>query len=332
LADVNEPASQPLADQPIRVAVLDDYQCVALQYGPWDDLGPDVTVTCFADHLDDPDALVERLAPFEVVVAMRERTPFPASVLGQLSNLRLLVTTGMRNASIDMAAARDLGIVVSGTAGTDPATAEMTWALILGQARHIAEEDHSIRQGGWQTTVGTDLHGATLGVIGLGKLGAQVSRVGQAFGMRVIAWSQNLTAERAAEIGVVAVTKEELFATADIITIHLVLSERSLGLVGAADFARMKPTAFLVNTSRGPIVDEAALVEALRAGTIGGAAIDVYSVEPLPADHPYRDTPNLLLSPHLGYVTKGTYEIFFTEAVADIVAFRSGEPVRVLNP
>jgi phosphoglycerate dehydrogenase-like enzyme len=332
LAAVNVPAASPPSDQPIRVAVLDDYQQVALGYGPWEDLGADVEVTCFADHIDDPDELVKRLAPFDVVVAMRERTAFPAAVLGQLSKLRLLVTTGMRNASIDMAAARDLGIVVSGTAGTDSPTAEMTWALILGLSRHIAEEADSIRQGGWQTTVGTDLHGATLGVVGLGKLGAQVAKIGQAFGMRVIAWSQNLQAERAAEVGVEKVTKDELFATADIVTIHLVLSERSLGLVGAPELARMKPTAFLVNTSRGPIVDEAAMIEALSAGSIGGAAIDVYSVEPLPADHPYRDTPRILLSPHLGYVTHGTYQVFFSEAVADIAAFREGTPVRILNP
>jgi phosphoglycerate dehydrogenase-like enzyme len=314
----------------LRVAVLDDYQKVAPSFGPWDDL--DAEVTFFSDHLGDPDALVERLAPFEVIVAMRERTAFPAPVLERLSALRLLVTTGMGNASIDLGAAHDLGIVVSGTAGTGEPTAEMTWALILGLARHIAEEDREIRQGRWQTTVGTDLHGATLGVIGLGRLGSQVAAVGQAFGMRVVAWSQHLQAATAAKVGVEAVSKEELFATADIVTVHLVLSDRSRGLVSAEDLARMKPTAYLVNTSRGPIVDEAALIEVLRAERIAGAALDVFSVEPLPLDHPYRSTPRTLLSPHLGYVTEGTYRIFFREAVADIAAFAAGSPVRVLNP
>lgn len=332
MSAMNPPAeSQPTDGTPVRVAILDDYQGVALDYGSWDELGRTVEVTCFSDHLSDEEALVERLAPFPVVVAMRERTPFPASVLKRLPSLRLLVTTGARNASIDVAAAKDLGIVVSGTRGVDEGTAEMTWALILGLARHVAEEERAIRQGRWQTTVGTDLHGATLGVVGLGRLGRQVAKIGQAFGMRVVAWSQNLQADIATAIGVEPVSKEELFSTADIVTIHLVLSERSRGLVAAEDLARMKPTAFLVNTSRGPIVDEDALVAALSAGRLAGAGIDVYSVEPLPADHPYLSTPGMLLSPHVGYVTRNTYRVFFTDVVADIAAYLAGSPVRVIG-
>jgi phosphoglycerate dehydrogenase-like enzyme len=313
------------------VAVLDDYQGAALSFGPWDRLEGTAEVTCFADHLSDEDALVERLTPFPVIVAMRERTAFPASVLERLPALRLLVTTGMGNRSIDLAAAGRLGVVVSGTAGLNSPTAEMTWALILGLVRHVAEEDRSIREGRWQTTVGTDLDGATLGVVGLGRLGSQVASIGKAFGMRVIAWSQNLQPGRAAEVGVEAVSKEELFSTADVVTVHLVLSERSQGLVSAADLARMKPTSYLVNTSRGPIVDELALAGVLAEGGIAGAGIDVFSVEPLPADHPLRTAPRTLLSPHLGYVTENTYRVFFEDVVADIAGFAAGSPQRVLG-
>jgi phosphoglycerate dehydrogenase-like enzyme len=314
----------------MRVAILDDYQGVALGAAEWEALGDDVEVRAFGDHLPDDDAVVARLEPFDVVVAMRERTPFTRERLQRLPNLRLLVTTGMANAAIDVDAARQLGITVSGTGGVTAATAELTWALILALARHVPAEDRSMRAGGWQTTVGVDLAGRTLGVAGLGRQGAPVARIGQAFGMRVIAWSQHLTAERAAEHGVEAVERDVLLREADVVTIHLKLSERTRGLIGADELARMKPTALLVNTSRGPIVDEDALVAALHAGAIGGAGLDVYAVEPLPAEHPLRAAPNTVLTPHVGYVTEATYAVFYREAVEDVAAWRRGDPVRVL--
>ncbi|MGZ6734661.1 MAG: D-2-hydroxyacid dehydrogenase family protein, partial [Nocardioides sp.] len=275
--------------------------------------------------------LVDRLAPFDVVVAMRERTPFPRAVLERLPNLRLLVTTGMRNKSIDVAAALERGIVVSGTGSQATATAELTWGLILAVLRHIPEEDAAVRAGGWQHTIGGDLAGARLGVVGLGRLGSQVAKVGQAFGMDVVAWSQNLTDERAAEHGVRRVEREELFATADVVTVHLLWSRRTRGLIGAADLALMKPTSIFINTSRGPIVQEQALIAALWHGSIAGAGIDVYDREPLPPDHPLRTLPRTVLTPHLGYVTRGTYEVFYREAVEDIAAWLSGAPIRMLG-
>ena len=314
----------------MRVAILDDYQGVALGAAPWDDLGAD-EVVAFDDHLADDDALVERLAPFDVVVAMRERTPFGRARLERLPALRLLVTTGMRNASIDMAAAADLGIVVTGTGGVSAATAELTWALILALARHLPTEDRSMREDGWQRTVGIDLAGRTLGVIGLGRQGAPVARIGGAFGMRVLAWSRHLTPDRAAEHGAEAVARDELLAEADVVTVHLPLGAGTRGLIGAAELARMKSTALLVNTSRGPIVDEDALLAALHDGTIAGAALDVFDVEPLPAGHPLRSAPNTILTPHIGYVTEATYGVFYREAAEDIAAWQRGEPVRVLQ-
>jgi phosphoglycerate dehydrogenase-like enzyme len=316
---------------PIKVAVLDDYQDVARHYGPWDDLGDAVDVTVFTDHVLDEESLVDRLAGFSVVVAMRERTAFPRRVLQRLSDLRLLVTTGMGNAAIDLAAARDHGVVVSGTGGLGPPTAELTWALILGLARHIVTEDHSIRGGGWQRAVGTDLAGATLGVVGLGRLGSRVAEIGLAFGMDVIAWSQNLQSATAETRGVRAVTKEELFRTADVVTVHLVLSERTRGLITRDDLGLLKPTSFIVNTSRGPIIDEGALLEALSRGQLAGAGLDVFDVEPLPQDHPLRSAPRTLLTPHIGYVTDGNYQVFYREIVEDIAAFLAGQPVRVLT-
>jgi phosphoglycerate dehydrogenase-like enzyme len=313
-----------------RVAILDDYQRVALSVGPWESLGDAVAVTAFDDHVADDDALIERLAPFEIVVAMRERTPFPRARLERLPGLKLLVTTGRANASIDMEAARELGIVVAGTGSLVTPTAELTWALILALCRNVVVEDAALRAGGWQHTIGPDLAGRTLGVLGLGRLGSRVATIAQAFEMDVIAWSQNLQAERAASLGVEAVGKKELFARADVLTIHLKLSERSRGLVGAAELGVMKPTAYLVNTSRGPIVDEAALLEALHAGTIAGAGLDVYDVEPLPADHPLRSAPRTVLTPHLGYVTTGNYELFFREVVDGIAGSLRGEPVNVI--
>jgi phosphoglycerate dehydrogenase-like enzyme len=312
----------------MRAAVLDDYQGVARQFADWEG----IELTVFQDHLSDEDAVAERLAPFEIVVAMRERTPFPRSLLERLPNLQLLVTTGARNASIDLKATKDRGVTVCGTGYVSPHTAELTWGLILAVARHIPEEDANVRAGRWQTTIGADLAGRTLGVLGLGRLGRRVARVAQAFEMDVIAWSQNLTAERAAEAGAELVAKDDLFRRADILSVHVVLSDRSRGLVGARELALMKPTAYLVNTSRGPIVDEAALLEALHAGRIAGAGLDVFSTEPLPADHPLRTAPRTVVTPHIGYVTAGTYETFYRDAVEDIVRWRAGDPVRVIAP
>ena len=317
---------------PVRVALLDDYQGVALAMADWAALGPRAAVEAFRDHVRDEAALLRRLAPFEAVVAMRERTPFPERILAGLPRLRLLVTTGMGNASIDIDAATRLGIVVCGTEGLAPPTVELTWALILAAVRRIPQEDRATRGGRWQTSLGAGLHGKTLGVIGLGRLGSQVAAIGRAFGMRLVGWSQNLTAARAAECGAERVTKEELLAQSDVVTIHLRLSARTRGLIGAADLRRMKPTAYLVNTSRGPIVDETALVEMLRAGTIAGAAIDVFDEEPLPPGHPFLSLDNLVLSPHLGYVTRENYEIFYRDAAADVAAFLRGAPERALNP
>jgi phosphoglycerate dehydrogenase-like enzyme len=312
-----------------RIAVLDDYQQVAQRLGDWSALPAEVSF--FHDHLDDQDALVERLAPFAIIGAMRERTPFPKALLERLPELRLLVTTGARNASIDVAAAKSLGITVCGTGGSGHPTAELAMALMLALARQLPGETASVRQGGWQVGLGRDLRGATLGLVGLGKLGRQVAALGQAFGMTAIAWSQNLTTEGAAEVGVERVAKEELFARADFISVHVQLSPRTVGLIGAADLALMKPDAYLVNTSRGPIVDVGALVAALQSRRIAGAALDVFEHEPLPADDPLRHLPNLLLTPHIGYVTRETYAIFYREMVEVIAAFLAGTPRGVLG-
>jgi phosphoglycerate dehydrogenase-like enzyme len=314
-----------------RIAVLDDYQSAAAGFADWSLVPGPVDVVEFADHLADEDALVDRLTPFEVVVAMRERTPFPRILLERLPHLRLLVTTGRRNASIDVAAAAERGITVCGTGSHAAGPVELTWALILAVARQVPLEDASVRAGGWQETVGTDLAGATLGVLGLGRLGERVARIGQAFDMDVVAWSQNLTGQRAAEVGVRLVGRDELFATADVLTVHLLLSDRTRGLVGRDELERMKPSAILVNTSRGPIVDEAALLDALNSSRIAGAGLDVFDTEPLAPDHPLRSAPRTVLTPHLGYVTEKTYEIFFREAVEDVAAFLAGSPIRVLT-
>jgi phosphoglycerate dehydrogenase-like enzyme len=315
-----------------RIAVLDDYQSVAADFCDWSKVAGPVDVTTFSDTLPGADALAERLQPFDVVVAMRERTAFPRSLLERLPALKLLVTTGMRNKAIDLAAAKDNGITVCGTGTSGTSTAELTWGLILAVLRHIPQEDAAIRAGGWQQTIGGDLAGARLGVIGLGRLGTQVARVGQAFGMDVVAWSQNLTDERAAEHGVRRVDREELFATADVVTLHLLWSKRTRGLIGAEDFALMKHTAVFINTSRGPIVQTEALVDALRNGTIAGAGLDVYDEEPLPVDSPLRHLPRTVLTPHLGYVTRNTYEVFYGEAVEDVAAWVAGAPIRVIEP
>ncbi|MER7015816.1 D-2-hydroxyacid dehydrogenase family protein [Saccharopolyspora sp. NPDC000359] len=317
-----------------RVAVLDDYQGVARDYADWDSLPAQVEF--FHEHIADRDELVRRLSPFAVIAAMRERTAFPREVLAALPNLELLVTTGMRNASIDMAAARELGIVVSGTggAGADRSwapTAELTWGLIFALLRQIPAEDRSIREGGWQRGIGVEVVGRTLGVLGLGRLGTQVAQVGRVFGMDVIAWSQNLTDEAAAAAGARRVSKDELFAESDVLTIHTVLSKRTRGLVGAAELALMRPTAYLINTSRGPVVDEAALRSALHEGRLAGAGIDVFDQEPLSADNPWRSTPRTVLTPHLGYVTEDVYRTFYTDTVESIAAHLQGAPIRVLN-
>jgi phosphoglycerate dehydrogenase-like enzyme len=316
-----------------RIAVLDDYQYVATTFADWSQLPEPVEVVEFSAHIADEDKLVARLQPFDVVIAMRERTPFPRRVLERLPSLRLLVTTGMRNPSIDLAAAGELGITVCGTGAHPSGTAELTWALILAVARHLPQEDASVRAGGWQQSVGTDLAGSRLGVIGLGRLGSRVAQVGLAFGMDVVAWSQNLTDERAASAGVRRASGlHELLEGADVVTIHVQLSDRTRGLLGAAEFARMKPTAILVNTSRGPIVEEVALVQALREGTIAGAGLDVFDTEPLPKHHPLRELRRAVLTPHLGYVTEATYEVFYREAVEDVAAWLAGTPLRVLTP
>jgi phosphoglycerate dehydrogenase-like enzyme len=311
----------------MRIAVLDDYQRVAHRFADWSRLG-EHELTFFHEPIDDPGATLE---PFEIVCAMRERTAFPAELFDRLANLQLLVTTGRWNASIYIDAAGAHGVTVCGTDVPGASTAELTWGLILALARHVPLEDRNVGEGGWQTTVGLDLAGRTLGIVGLGRLGSIVARYGAAFGMRLVAWSQNLTAERAADWGAELVTKDELFTSADVVTIHLILSGRTRGLVGEREFGLMKPTAYLVNTSRGPIVDEAALLAALEAGTIAGAGIDVYDCEPLPAGHPLRHAPNTVLTPHIGYVTEDTYRVFYKQTLEDVEAWLAGEPVRVLS-
>ncbi|MFD3455020.1 D-2-hydroxyacid dehydrogenase family protein [Streptomyces sp. NPDC058691] len=313
----------------MRIAVLDDYQRAAHRFADWSALGAEVVFR--QDHLATTDALVAALDGFDVVVAMRERTPFTAERFAALPALRLLVTTGMANASIDLEAAGRHGVTVCGTDSPAHATAELTWGLILSLTRHIHQEAAGMRRGEWQHSIGGDLAGRTLGIVGLGRLGARVAAIGTAFGMRVLAWSAHLDPARAAGHGAVAVGKEELFSASDVVTVHYKLSERSTGLVGAAELALMKPTALLVNTSRGPLVDTPALVAALRGGRIAGAALDVYDTEPLPPRDELRTLPNTLLTPHLGYVTEATYDVFYRQAVEDIAAFRDGTPLRVLT-
>ena len=313
----------------MRIVVLDDFQEVAATFADWS--GLDAEVEFISRPIVDDDDLVKVLHGAEVVVAMRERTAFTAGRLERLPDLRLLVTTGRVNASIDVEAARSQGIVVCGTESTTSATPELTWGLILSVLRSIPAEDAAVRGGGWQSTVGGDLDGHRLGVVGLGRLGTKVARVGAAFGMEVVAWSQNLDAERADGLGVRAVSKDELFSTADVVTIHYKLSERSRGLVGAAELEAMKPGSILVNTSRAGLVDTDALITVLEAGGIRGAGLDVHDEEPLPVDHRLRSTPRTVLTPHLGYVTEDTYRIFFTQAVEDIAAWISGEPIRVIG-
>jgi phosphoglycerate dehydrogenase-like enzyme len=310
--------------EPVRVAILDDYQGVALRMADWSPLEGRADIAVFRDHLGDADALVERLAPFDVVCVMRERTPLTREILERLPRLRLIASTGAMNASIDLQAARERGITVAHTGYTSHGAIELTWALILAAVRRIPDEATSFRLGGWQVAVGGDLQRRTIGMLGLGRIGSAGARIAAAFGMHVIAWSPNLTQERAEAAGARLVTKDELFAQADIVSVHMVLGKSSRGIVGAAELALMKPTAWLVNTSRGPLVDEAALIEVLDHQRIAGVALDVFAVEPLPADHPFRTLPNVVATSHVGFVTQETYEIFYGDTVKNIVAWLDG--------
>ncbi|WP_392897159.1 D-2-hydroxyacid dehydrogenase family protein [Streptomyces sp. LN699] len=317
----------------LRCAVLDDHQDVAAASADWSTIADRVEVVTYRDHLDDEDRLAARLADFDIVVTLRERVPFPVSLLDRLPRLALLVASGMRHSVIDHAAAARNGVTVCGTGSSSTPPVEPTWALLLALARGIVPENTALRTGGpWQQTLGADLHGRRLGLLGLGKIGGRVARIGLAFGMEVTAWSRNLTRERADEVGVtLAGARRELLAESDFVSVHLALGDRTRGLIGAPELALMRPSAYLVNTSRAAIVDQDALIEALREGRIAGAGLDVFDIEPLPRDHPVRTTPNLLATPHLGYVTRDNYATYYGEAVEDIRAYLDGAPVRVLR-
>jgi phosphoglycerate dehydrogenase-like enzyme len=316
----------------VRCAILDDYQNVALKIGDWSKIKGDVDFKVFNAHLGGPDKVIAALQDFAIVIAMRERTGFPRQVIEALPNLKLLITTGARNASIDVETAKARGITVCGTGSFGSPTSGIAIGLMLELTRHIGYENARLHAGApWQTTIGPDLEGMTLGVLGLGKLGTRTANIAKAFGMKVIAWSQNLTPEKCAEVGVGYVSKDDLFRQADFITIHVVLSPRSCGLVGAREFGLMKPAAFIINTSRGPIIDEAAMLAALREKKIAGAGLDVFDVEPLPVDHPLRKMDNVVLTPHLGYVSEQNYRHYFAGVVEDIRGFLDGKPVRVMS-
>jgi phosphoglycerate dehydrogenase-like enzyme len=306
---------------PVNIAVLDDYQGVALSLADWSTVKSRASVTVYNDHLTDADAIVERLLPYDVVCVMRERTPLRRQTIERLPNLKLIASTAGRNASIDMGAAAERGITVAHTSYSSTPTIELTWALILAGARHLVSENASLRAGGWQRSVGEDMAEKTLGIIGLGNIGSQVAKVAHAFGMKVIAWSQNLTADTAAAAAAQLVSKETLLRESDVITIHLVLSGRTTGLIGVPELKLMKPGARLINTSRGPIIVESALIDALTHGQIAGAAIDVFDTEPLPPNHPYRRIENILATPHIGYVSRGLYQRFYRDTVANILAW-----------
>jgi phosphoglycerate dehydrogenase-like enzyme len=315
----------------VQIAVIDDWQDVARDVVDWSVLDSLGEVTFEHDYPADNATLAERLGRYQVICVMRERTRFDEDLLKRLPNLELLVTGGMRNAALDMQAAAKLGIKVCGTDSYKHAAPELTWALIMTATRNLVSEANSLRAGHWQQGLGGDLHGKTLGILGLGSIGQRVAQFGQVFGMKVIAWSENLTAERAEQAGVTYVSKQQLFEQADVLSVHLVLSERSRGLVDAQALGWMKPTALLVNTARGPIVDEAALIKALQKQHIAGAALDVFEQEPLPAMHPFRTLDNVLATPHVGYVSRQNYEQFFSQMIEDIQAWAAGEPVRLLN-
>ncbi|WP_417843755.1 D-2-hydroxyacid dehydrogenase family protein [Thalassospira sp.] len=315
----------------MKIAILDDYQNLALQSADWSELQKQAEITVFHDTITNEDDLVARLSPFDVLCIMRERTPLPGSLLDRLSNLKLIVTTGKRNDAIDIEGATRNGITVCGTESPSTATPELTFALILGLARGIVPENASMQHGGWQIGLGQDLAGSTLGIIGLGRLGGKVAQIAKAFDMNVMAWSENLTAERCAELGVQKAGKDELLAKSDFITIHQRLSDRTVNLISQVDFEKMKPSAFLVNTSRGPIINVNDLLDATNKGLIAGAGIDVYDQEPLPADHPLRKSDRLLLTPHLGYVTRETWKIFYGQTVDAILAWMDKAPIRVIT-
>ncbi|MEU1562373.1 D-2-hydroxyacid dehydrogenase family protein [Streptomyces mirabilis] len=316
-----------------RCAVLDDFQNVASACADWSTLSDRVEVVSFAEHFATEDELAAALADFDFVVTLRERVAFPESLLNRLPRLKLLIASGMRNSVIDYAAAKAGGVTVCGTQSSSTPPVELTWALLLGLARGIVQENNALRDGGpWQSTVGADLHSRTLGLLGLGKIGSRVAQVGLAFGMEVTAWSRHLTKERADEVGVeLASSKEELLASSDFISVHLALSDRTRGLLGAAELALLKPTAYLINTSRSAIVDQDALLAALHEGRIAGAGVDVFDVEPLPGNHPMRTAPRLLATPHLGYVSRANYARYYGQALEDIQAYLDGDPVRVLG-
>jgi phosphoglycerate dehydrogenase-like enzyme len=315
-----------------RLGVLDDYQGVTLSMGPWDRLPPGLPIEVFRDTITDREALVRRLAPFDALLIMRERTPFPRALVERLPNLRLLITTAARNRAVDVEACAERGITVCGTPSVAHPTVDLTWGLILSLLRRIPEQERALREGRWQVALGTTLEGKTLGVVGLGNLGSRVAKVGAAFGMRVIAWSQNLTSERAAAAGATAVDKPTLLRESDVVTLHLVLSDRSRGTIGAAELAQMKRSAVVVNTSRGPLIDQAALIAALQEGRIAGAGLDVFDEEPLPAGHPILSARNTVLTPHLGYVTEENYRAYFAGAVEAILGYLAGNPVREIRP
>lgn len=317
----------------LRCAVLDDFQNAATEVADWSPLADDVEVVPFTTHFPDEDTLAAALADFDIVVTLRERVPFPASLFARLPRLKLLIASGMRNSVIDYAAAEAHDVTVCGTASSSTPPVELTWALLLGLARGIVEESNSLRSGGpWQSTVGADLHGRRLGLLGLGKIGSRVAQVGLAFGMHVSAWSQNLTKEYADEVGVhLAASKDELLAESDFASVHLALSDRTRGLLGAPELALLQPTAYLINTSRAAIVDQDALLTALHEGRIAGAGVDVFDIEPLPADHPMRTAPRLLATPHLGYVSRANYATYYGQAVENIQAYLAGSPVRRLS-
>ena len=315
----------------MRLAILDDYEDAALRMADWGSLGDRVRIDVYRDHLTKGDELADRLSPYDILVIMRERTPFPRRLIEQLPNLKLLVTTSAKNRSIDLAACHERGIVVCGTESSRNAPAELAWALILSLLRRIPQHDRALRRGLWGDGIGSGIEGKVLGVLGLGKTGKPVARVGLAFGMKVVAWSQNLKAEQASAAGAVRAEKDELFQAADIITIHLVLSERTRGLIGAHEIGLMKPSAYLINTSRGPIVQEKALIDALTANRIAGAGLDVFDTEPLPRDHPFLSLPNTVLTPHVGYVIEESFRTYFTQAKEDVDAWIAGRPIRVLE-
>ncbi|PKQ90370.1 hydroxyacid dehydrogenase [Paenibacillus sp. BGI2013] len=316
----------------LRCAILDDYQNVALTSADWGPFVDQVEIQTFNNYMGSEEKVIQELQDFDIVVLMRERTPFPEKVISQLPKLKLLITSGMRNASIDLKAAEKNGIIVCGTEGSSNPPTELTWALILGLSRQLVTENNALRSNrNWQSTVGLDLHGRTLGLLGLGKIGTRMAEIAQAFGMNVMAWSENLTQEKAEKHGVIwSETKEQLLAQSDIVSIHLVLSDRTRNLIGQAEFQQMKSSALLINTSRAGIVDQEAMVEALQSGVIAGAGLDVYEQEPLPVNHVMRTLPNVLATPHLGYVTRGNYEIYYNHTIENIAMFLKGTPIRQL--